>query len=117
MSLGQQFDDIRQRAHSSECTDRDHDLLSSAAKEEVEGINAAFVVVMLEGPQNIADAASGAIDYMRAWGAALEELANATSEDREEKEMKAEVEREAGLAAGEAIGTFIEMSRTYLDRV
>lgn len=71
--------------------------------------------MLLEGPQPISEVAFVIGHAIREWGAVLEALVEAALGDEADRDEEDAAERAVGEAAGEVVGTFIDMARQHLD--
>ncbi|MET9564984.1 hypothetical protein [Streptomyces tauricus] len=115
-TLRKAFEPIERRAQASESTAIDLDHLEAARETLFAELDAATVVVMLEGPAPIAELAIQVGHGLRAWGASVEDLARSVVNGESELEAKKAAERSASQEAGELVGTFLLTARYHLDR-
>ncbi|MFG1666286.1 hypothetical protein [Streptomyces sp. Y7] len=115
-ALRKAFEPIERRAQASASTGTDLDQLETAKETLFAEFDAATIVVMLEGPTPIAELAIQVGHGLRAWGAALEDLAKAVTNGESDLDSKRALTRSVGQEAGELVGTFLLAARHHLDR-
>ncbi|MGW4913142.1 hypothetical protein [Streptomyces sp. NPDC004270] len=115
-SLRKTFEPIERRALASACTAVDRDQLETAKTTLSDEIDAATIIVALEGPEAISDLAFRVSHAVRAWGAALQDLTEAVIDGETDLDAKKTLEYDASVETGELVGAFIMAARRHLDR-
>ncbi|MGA6221254.1 hypothetical protein ACPESV_13120 [Streptomyces umbrinus] len=115
-SLRKALEPIERRALASMSTTADIDALEAAKSALLPEIDAATIVVMLEGPAKITEQAMRIGHDLRAWGEVLEVLVRTVLADDPEAEAGKVAVRSVSQEAGEAVGVFLLSARKHLDK-
>ncbi|MEU5138434.1 hypothetical protein [Streptomyces sp. NPDC021139] len=115
-SLRKAFEPIERRALASTSTAADSAALEVARDALLPEVDAAIIVVLLEGPATIAERAILLSHTIRAWGEVLEALVGTVLADDPEAEAGKDAVRSVSQEAGEAVGGFLLSARKHLDK-